>query len=138
MLAYQQNSGNVGYDYGSNADGGQSIYLPNSYLSDFIGNDEKSAQLQYSYDFAAMNVPGLTWTTAFVYGWDIKVADVTDNAQEREFFNQVKYTMQSGFAKDASLRLRHSYYRASDAYQKPYIGDTNEWRIWLDIPVKLF
>ncbi len=138
MLAYQQNSGNVGYDYGENADGGQSIYLPNSYLSDFIGNDEKSAQLQYTYDFAGMNVPGLTWTTAYVYGWDIKVADKTDNASEREFFNQVKYTVQSGFAKDASLRLRHSYYRASDAYQSAYIGDTNEWRIWLDIPVKFF
>lgn len=139
MLAYQQNSGNTGYDYGENADGGQSIYLPNSYLSDFIGNDEKSAQLQYTYDFAGMNVPGLTWTTAFVYGWDIKVKDVTDSAQEREFFNQVKYTVQSGFAKDSSLRLRHSYYRASDSYQAGnYIGDTNEWRIWLDIPVKFF
>ncbi|MFY0108334.1 OprD family outer membrane porin, partial [Acinetobacter baumannii] len=53
--------------------------------------------------------------------------------------NQVKYTVQSGFAKDASLRIRNSYYRASDAYQsKAYIGDTNEWRIFLDIPVKLF
>ena len=148
MVAYQQNTGNTGYDYGLGkgvGDGQQTIYMPNSYLSDFIGNGEKSAQLQYSYDFAAMNVPGLSWTTAFVYGWDINVAGeidraqlITDNAQEREFFNQVKYTMQSGFAKDASLRLRHSYYRASDAYQKPYIGDTNEWRIWLDIPVKLF
>ncbi|MEK5788561.1 OprD family outer membrane porin [Acinetobacter johnsonii] len=139
MLAYQQNSGNVGYDYGQNADGFQSIYLPNSYLSDFIGNDEKSAQVQYTYDFAGLNVPGLTWTTAFVYGWDIKVKDVTNDAQEREFFNQVKYTVQSGFAKDASLRLRHSYYRASDEYQAGnYIGDTNEWRIWLDIPVKFF
>nr|ACF20232.1 mutant OprD [Acinetobacter nosocomialis] len=38
MLAYQQNTGNVGYDYGQNADGFQSIYLPNSYMSDFIGN----------------------------------------------------------------------------------------------------
>ena len=139
MLAYQQNSGNTGYDYGENADGGQSIYLPNSYLSDFIGNDEKSAQLQYTYNFAGMNVPGLTWTTAFVYGWDIKVNGLTDDAQEREFFNQVKYTVQSGFAKDASLRVRHSYYRASDDYQtNAYIGDTNEWRLFLDIPVKLF
>ena len=119
-------------------DGQQTIYMPNSYLSDFIGNGEKSAQLQYSYDFAAMNVPGLSWTTAFVYGWDIKVADVTDNAQEREFFNQVKYTMQSGFAKDASLRVRNSIYRANSAYDRPYIGSTNEWRLFLDIPVKLF
>ncbi|NUF23032.1 outer membrane porin, OprD family [Acinetobacter oleivorans] len=140
MVAYQQNSGNVGYDYGENADGGQSIYLPNSYLSDFIGNDEKSAQIQYSLDFGKLGVlPGLNWTTAFVYGWDIKVKNVTDSAQEREFFNQVKYTVQSGFAKDASLRIRNSYYRASDAYQNGnYIGDTNEWRIFLDIPVKLF
>ena len=143
MMAYQQNSGNTGYDYGENADGGQSIYLPNSYLSDFIGNDEKSVQLQYTYNFAGLNVPGLTWTTAFVYGWDIKATDnkgtmISDDEQEREFFNQVKYTVQSGFAKDASLRLRHSYYRASDNYQSNYIGDTNEWRIWLDIPVKFF
>ena len=138
MLAYQQNSGNVGYDYGENADGGQSIYLPNSYLSDFIGNDEKSAQIQYNLDFGNYGVPGLNWTTAFVYGWDIKVKGVTDDAQEREFFNQVKYTAQSGFAKGASLRVRHSYYRASDDYQSAYIGDTNEWRLFLDIPVTLF
>ena len=139
MLAYQQNFGDVGYDYGSNADGGQSIYLPNSYLSDFIGNDEKSVQLQYSYNFKNHGLAGLNWTTAYVYGWDINVNNSDKDGQEREFFNQVKYTVQSGFAKDASLRLRHSYYRASDNYQAGnYIGDTNEWRIWLDIPVKLF
>lgn len=149
MMAYQQNTGNTGYDYGLGqgvGDGHQTIYLPNSYLSDFIGNDEKSVQLQYTYDFAGLNVPGLSWTTAYVYGWDIDVAGSVDrsqlkadNATEREFFNQVKYTVQSGFAKDASLRLRHSYYRASNEYQHDvYIGDTNEWRIWLDIPVKFF
>lgn len=150
MLAYQQNTGNTGYDYGLGkgvGDGHQTIYMPNSYLSDFIGNDEKSLQLQYTYDFGALNVPGLSWTSAFVYGWDIDVSAggtdrsvlLTNDAQEREFFNQVKYTVQSGFAKDASLRVRHSYYRASDEYQNNvYIGDTNEWRIWLDIPVKLF
>ncbi|KAF7276661.1 hypothetical protein GWI33_009944, partial [Rhynchophorus ferrugineus] len=139
MLAYQQNNGNVGYDYGQNADGGQSIYLPNSYLSDFIGHDEKSAQIQYNLDFSSLGIAGLNWTTAFVYGWDIKVQGLTDNATEHEFFNQVKYTTQSGFAKGASLSVRHSYYRASDEYQtNAYIGDTNEWRIFLDIPVKLF
>ena len=155
MFAYQQNSGNAGYDYGLGkgvGDGHQTIYLPNSYLSDFIGNGEKSAQLQYNLDFGSFGVPGLSWTTAFVYGWDINtsaaVTDLNDNviervrtadnATEREFFNQVKYTVQSGFAKDASLRVRHSYYRASDEYQSGYIGDTNEWRIWLDIPVKFF
>lgn len=138
MLAYQQNFGDVGYDYAYNADGLQSIYMPNSYLSDFIGNDEKSLGLQYNYNFKNYGLPGLNWTTAFVYGWDIDVRDRAKEGQEREFFNQVKYTVQSGFAKDASLRLRHSYYRANDEYKSVYMPDTNEWRIWLDIPVKLF
>lgn len=137
MLAYQQNTGNTGYAYGWNADGGQSIYLPNSYLSDFVGNHEKSAQIQYSLDFKNYGIPGLTWTSAFVYGWDIKTS-TEDDAQEREFFNQVKYTVQSGFAKDASLRVRNSYYRADDAYNTDYMPDTNEWRLFLDIPVKFF
>lgn len=137
MLAYQQNTGGIGYDYGNNADGAQSIYVANSYLSDFIGNHEKSAQVQYNLNFANYGIPGLNWTSAYVYGWDIKTP--TDNsATESEFFNQVKYTVQSGFAKDASLRLRNSIYRADQAYNNVYMPDTNEWRIFLDIPVKLF
>lgn len=137
MLAYQQNTGNTGYDYGYNADGFQSIYLPNSYLSDFIGLKEKSAQVQYSLDLGSYGVPGLNWTTAYVYGWNI-YTPTEDDAKESEFFNQVKYTVQSGFAKDASLRVRYSHYRADQAYSDIYMADTNEWRLFLDIPVKLF
>src|SRR5690606_12911786 len=68
MLAYQQSTGNSGYAYGENADGFQSIYLPNSYLSDFNGRDEKSAQIQYNLDFSGYGIPGLNWTSAYVYG----------------------------------------------------------------------
>ncbi|MEN8282323.1 OprD family outer membrane porin [Acinetobacter gerneri] len=138
MLAYQQNTGNTGYAYGENADGGQSIYLPNSYLSDFNGRKEKSAQLQYNLDFGAYGIPGLNWTSAFVYGWNIQT-QTENNAKEREFFNQVKYTVQSGFAKDTSLRVRYSHYRNDASYANDYyMPDTNEWRLFLDIPVKLF
>ncbi|MDV2440068.1 OprD family outer membrane porin [Acinetobacter gerneri] len=138
MLAYQQNTGNTGYAYGENADGGQSIYLPNSYLSDFNGRKEKSTQLQYNLDFGAYGIPGLNWTSAFVYGWNIQT-QTENNAKEREFFNQVKYTVQSGFAKDTSLRVRYSHYRNDASYANDYyMPDTNEWRLFLDIPVKLF
>ncbi|MEB3766917.1 OprD family outer membrane porin [Acinetobacter sp. MD2] len=133
MLAYQQNTGGMGYDYGANADGFQSIYLPNSYLSDFNGRDEKSAQVQYNVDLGAFGVPGLSWTTAYVYGWNID-SGVEDNAKEHEFFNQVKYTVQSGFAKGTNLRVRNSILRGSESY----LPGTNEWRIFLDIPVKFF
>ncbi len=81
MLAYQDNAGNIGYDYAYNADGLQSIYVPNSYLSDFKGNDEKSVGLQYNYNFKNHGLPGLNWTTALVYGWDIDVAEKNNPAQ---------------------------------------------------------
>ena len=151
MISYQDNAGNTGYDYAYNSDGLQSIYVPNSYLSDFNGNDEKSVGLQYNYNFKNHGLAGLNWTTAFVYGWDIDVAEkntpsiIVDQAEEHEFFNQIKYTIQTGYLKDASLRLRHSYLRGSDTYNNASgnyvsnaIGSTNEWRIWLDIPVSLF
>ncbi|WP_151709253.1 OprD family outer membrane porin [Acinetobacter brisouii] len=136
MLAYQQSTGNTNYAYGENADGFQSIYLPNSYLSDFNGRGEKSVQAQYNVDLGAFGVPGLSFTTAYVYGWDINTV-TTQNAKESEFFNQIKYTVQSGFAKGVNLRLRESIYRNSDAYSG-YMPDTNETRIFLDIPVKFF
>ena len=144
-LSYQDNAGNTGYDYAYNADGLQSIWVPNSYLSDFNGNDEQSVGLMYNYNFKNLGLPGLSWTNAFVYGWDIDVASATgpktviDQAEEREFFSQLKYTVQDGPLKDASLRVRHSYLRSSDSYNNSTgIGSTDEWRLWLDIPVKLF
>jgi len=138
MLAYQQSTGNSGYAYGENADGFQSIYLPNSYLSDFNGRGEKSVQAQYNVDLGAFGVPGLSFTTAYVYGWDINTV-TTQKAKESEFFNQIKYTVQSGFAKGVSFRLRESIYRNSQAYADDYyMADTNETRIFLDIPVKFF
>ncbi|MHA3080788.1 OprD family outer membrane porin [Acinetobacter sp. ANC 5502] len=138
MLAYQQSTGNTGYAYNENADGFQSIYLPNSYLSDFNGRGEKSAQVQYNVDLGAFGVPGLSFTTAYVYGWDINTK-TTQNAKEHEFFNQLKYTVQSGFAKGVNLRLRESIYRNSQAYANDYyMPSTNETRIFLDIPIKFF
>lgn len=140
MLAYQQNSGDVGYVYNVAAAGGGSIYMPNSYLSDFVGNGEKSVQIQYSLDFGKLGVlPGLNWTTAYVYGWDINVKNVTDDAREREFFNQVSYKVQSGPAKDLSLKVRNSIYRAGQDYSSDYyIGSTNEWRVFAEYPFSLF
>ncbi|MCG2952985.1 OprD family outer membrane porin, partial [Escherichia coli] len=58
-----------------------------------------------------------------------------DNANEREFFNQLSYTVQSGFAKDLKIRARYSILRESDVGANGY-GDTNETRIFVDFPIK--
>ncbi|SDB95290.1 OprD family outer membrane porin [Acinetobacter boissieri] len=134
MLTYQQSSGNVGYDYGIAGDGGATFALPNSYFSDFNGNSEKSMQAMYSIDLGEFGVPGLSWTTAYLYGWNIKVDGESKKGTERELFNQVKYTVQNGFAKGLSVKLRNSTYRTNDAYRS-YIGNGSDWRGFIEYTV---
>ncbi|MBD9414412.1 OprD family porin [Pseudomonas sp. PDM16] len=131
ILAYQQNSGDVGYAYDI-GDGGSAIWLANSYYSDFNNADEKSVQASYELDFAGYGVPGLTWKTAYVYGYDINYGG-TDDAKEREFFNQVKYTIQSGAAKDLSFKVRNSIYRTDT----DFANDLNEWRLFAEYPLEI-
>ncbi len=105
MIAHQRNTGDTGYNYGwyQNAggigDGGTTIWLANSYWSDFNAEDERSWQVSYALDFAKYGVPGLTYRVAYVRGDNIKTAE-TSNGKEREIFNQVQYVVQSGPAKD--------------------------------------
>ena len=94
ILAYQQNSGDVGYAYDL-GDGGSAIWVANSFLSDFNNKDEKSVQASYELDFTEYGVPGLSWKTAYIYGYNIDVGTGSD-AKERELFNQVKYVVQNG------------------------------------------
>ncbi|MFJ3366899.1 OprD family porin [Pseudomonas sp. NPDC086251] len=110
IVAHQRNSGDAGYayDYG---DGGSTIYVANSYYSDFNLKDERSWQLSYELDFAEFGVPGLTYKTAYVRGSNIDAGGEQDGT-EREFFNQVKYVVQEGSLKDMSFKLRNSIYRA--------------------------
>ena len=144
-LAYQRSSGDVGYDYGwyQNAggvgDGGGSIWLANSYWSDFNNKDEKSWQLAYTVDFAAYGMPGLTYRVAYVRGTDIDGANTTDG-KEHEFFNQISYKVQSGPAKDLSLRLRASALRiSSDVFaDQKNNGSGKEVRFYLDYPFSVF
>ncbi|MDD0842507.1 OprD family porin [Pseudomonas sp. Gutcm_11s] len=131
ILAYQQNSGDVGYAYDI-GDGGSAIWLSNSYYSDFNNADEKSWQASYELDFAGYGVPGLSWKTAYVYGYDINYGG-EDDAKEREFFNQVKYTIQSGAAKDLSFKVRNSIYRTDTNFS----NDLNEWRLFAEYPLEI-
>ncbi len=143
-LAYQRSSGDVGYDYGwyQNADGtgngGGSIWLANSYWSDFNAKDEKSWQIAYSVDFAQYGLPGLKYRVAYVRGNDIDVpGTTTTDGKEHEFFNQISYTVQSGAAKDLSLRLRTSSLRvSSDAIG--YNNSGKEVRVFVDYPFNVF
>ena len=138
-LAYQRSSGDTGYNYGfyqdegAVGDGGTTIWVANSFWSDFNGEDERSWQLGYGHDFTQYGIPGLSYNFAYVYGTDINVG-TAESAGEREIFNQLKYVVQSGVAKDLSVRLRSSIYRSSNSYSQ----DGNEVRIFVDFPMSFF
>ncbi|MDO7929465.1 OprD family porin [Pseudomonas sp. KFB-139] len=143
-LAHQRSSGETAYNYGGykNAggfgDGGNTIYLANSYWSDFNGKDERSWQVAYGVDLSSLITPGLSYKTAYVRGDNIDDGTVgSGNGTEREFFNQLTYVVQGGPAKDLSVRLRSSILRVSADAQN-YNSEGNEVRIFVDYPINVF
>ncbi|WP_448131684.1 OprD family porin [Stutzerimonas chloritidismutans] len=134
ILAHQRVSGDSGYIYGI-GDGGSSIWVANSYYSDFNWKDERSYQASYELDFSTFGAPGLFWKTAYVYGDNIDVAG--GEGKEREFFNQVQYVVQSGPVKDLSLKLRNSIYRSNDNLRDAGSPDLNEIRAFVEYPLSI-
>ncbi|WLH13088.1 OprD family porin [Pseudomonas hefeiensis] len=144
-LAHQRSTGdsNLGYAYGGYqreqnrvGDGGNTIYLANSYWSDFNAEDERSWQLGYGLDFTTFGVPGLTYNVAYVRGDNITTS-TSEGGTEREIFNQFKYVVQNGPAKDLSVRLRSSFLRVSQKSSE-YNVSGNELRVFVDYPISVF
>lgn len=142
-LAHQRNTGDTGYNYGfyqsasAVGDGGTTIWVANSFWSDFNAKDERSWQAAYGLDFTEYGVPGLSYQVAYIRGTDIDDGTGRGDGKERELFNQVKYVVQSGAAKDLSVRLRSSILRVSDN-ASAYNVDGNEVRIFVDMPINFF
>ena len=144
-VAHQRSTGdsNLGYafsgyqkDQGRVGDGGNTIYLANSYWSDFNAEDERSWQLGYALDFTAFGVPGLSYNFAYVRGDNITTS-TSEGGTEREIFNQFKYVVQSGPAKDLSVKLRSSILRVSQKSSE-YNVSGNEVRVFVDYPINIF
>ncbi|MBA1202288.1 OprD family porin [Pseudomonas capeferrum] len=143
-IAHQRSTGDTGYNYGwyqnrgGVGDGGSTIFLANSYWSDFNAEDERSWQIGYGLDFGAYGVPGLTYNVAYVRGDNINTHGFGEG-KEREVFNQVRYVVQEGPAKDLSVKLRSSILRTSDSVrQNEYNDDGNEVRVFVEYPISIF
>ncbi|WP_426150605.1 OprD family porin [Pseudomonas sp. DC3000-4b1] len=142
-LAHQRSTGDTGYNYGGYAnnggvgDGGNTIFLANSYWSDFNAEDERSWQLAYGLDFGPYGIPGLSYKIAYVRGDNIRTND--GEGVEREWFNQLQYVVQEGAAKDLKLRLRNSILRTStNVRESGYNDDGNEVRLFVEYPINIF
>ena len=142
-IAHQRSTGETGYNYGGYrnnggfSDGGNTIYLANSYWSDFNGKDERSWQLGYGVNLSTVVTPGLSYKIAYVRGDNIDDGSDRGRGEEREWFSQLTYVVQSGPAKDLSVRLRNSILRVSNNADR-YNRQGNETRIFIDYPINVF
>ncbi|CAD0264583.1 OprD family porin [Pseudomonas veronii] len=133
-LAYQKVSGDGDYGYG--IDGGGTVFLANSIArSDFNAEDEKSWQARYDLNMATFGVPGLSFMTRYVNGSGANTG-TTSNGKEWERDIEAKYVIQSGPAKDLSLRVRQATYRSSDGV---YYGSSSidELRLIAQYPLNI-
>ncbi|QLG94816.1 OprD family porin [Pseudomonas yamanorum] len=133
-LAYQKVTGDGDYGYG--VDGGGTIFLANSVArSDFNAEDEKSWQARYDLNMATFGVPGLSFMTRYVSGSGANTG-TTSNGKEWERDIEAKYVIQSGPAKDLSLRVRQATYRSSDGV---YYGSASidELRLIAQYPLNI-
>jgi len=138
ILAFQKSS-DYGYNYDI-GDGGGTIYLANSFFSDFNSPNEKSYQVGYALDGAGIGVEGLSYRTAYIYGtgadWK-KVSPITGKGKESEFFNSINYTFSEGTVKGLSVTLRNSQYRANTVQNTAYSADVSDWRFTVEYPLDL-
>jgi len=152
-VAFQKINGDTPFDYigvgghsGSTNRGGDSIFLANSIqYSDFNAPNEKSAQIRYDIKMAEYGVPGLSFMTRYVKGWDIDGTKVDasspyaalgygEDGKHNETNFEAKYVVQSGPAKDLSFRVRQAWHHANTDETE---GDIKEFRLIVDYPISV-
>lgn len=103
---YQTLSGDAGLPFIS----GATIYsFSNAGIGKFVEEDEKTWMLNYGYNFAALGVPGLTFSTRYLSGNDGK-SDTMVKEWERDA--ELAYVVQQGAFKGLGVRLRNYVYRS--------------------------
>jgi outer membrane porin, OprD family len=106
-LGLQKMIGDTGFAYITGSD----PYLVNfAQVNDFANPGEKSWQARYTYDFAAMGIPGLSLMTRYISGTDIRRADGS-KGEEWERDTYIDYAFQNGPLKNLVLQWRNATLR---------------------------
>lgn len=143
MAGYQSVSGNSNFaaiipsSLPNKEAGVFTFYLQTSrLLYGFTRAGEQTTFAQYTYDFTAVGVPGLTFNTSYWRGTDIKQSNA-GNAQEWERDIALHYAIQSGPAKGLGI----SYYNAighSTASTYEYNYRNSENRVYVNYTIPIF
>jgi hypothetical protein len=98
---------------------------------EFAAPDERSWQVRYDYDFAALGIPGLVSTVRYLTGDNVDTGSAEEGKDwERDL--DLGYTVQSGPLKNFSVRVRNVTARSN------YRPDIDENRLILSYSLALF
>ncbi len=126
---YQKMSGDTGFAY---INGGDNSLINLLQINDFGNQDEKSWQVRYDYDFAAMGIPGLSLMTRYVTGDNVNLADSTSEGKEWERDTDIAYVIQNGPLKNLGLKVRNATVRSN------FGSDMDETRLILSYSLALW
>ncbi|SEJ31112.1 outer membrane porin, OprD family, partial [Azotobacter beijerinckii] len=104
-----------------------------SYGSSYDNARERSWQLRYDYNFVGLGVPGMTFMTRYISGSNIQAGGL-DNRKEWGRESELAYVVQSGPAKNLTLRWRNITMRRDWGSNNQF----NEQRIIVQYPLSLF
>ncbi|AWM60737.1 OprD family porin [Pseudomonas songnenensis] len=107
---YQQMRGDTGFAYVA---GGDNALINLLQINDFGNEDERSWQVRYDYDFAAMGIPGLTLMTRYVSGDNVDRGAGASEGKTWERNTDIAYVIQSGPLKNLGLKLRNATTRSN-------------------------
>ncbi|WP_162095071.1 OprD family porin [Pseudomonas chlororaphis] len=94
----------------------------------FSNADERSWQVRYDYNFAAMGVPGLLAMVRYGHG-ENATTKAGSNGKEWERDTEVGYTFQSGSLKNLSVRVNNATNRRS------FNSDFDQTRVIVNYPL---
>lgn len=97
---------------------------------EFAYTDERSWQVRYDYDFAALGLPGLTTTVRYITGDNVKTGGGYEG-KDRERDLDIGYAVQSGVLSGLGIRIRNVMARSN------YRSDIDENRLILSYTWKL-
>ncbi|UUT22972.1 OprD family porin [Pseudomonas sp. T8] len=112
-------------------------YIPQFYLLNwanqpFMRPQERSWGVGYAYDFAAMGIPGLTFSTRYIKGTDIKRGDTLADETENERDLALRYVVQSGALKGLGLEWKNYMVkqRYGNDFDENRLITSYTWKIW--------
>jgi hypothetical protein len=126
---YQKMSGDTGFAYVA---GGDNMLINLLQINDFGNQDERSWQVRYDYDFAAMGIPGLSLMTRYVKGDNVSLSGSNNEGKEWERDTDLAYVVQSGPLKNLGLKVRNATVRSN------FGADMDETRVILSYSMAIW